>query len=301
MPGPARSIMIKSEHSFIGERRNELNSKERIATRLLVHQSRERCAAFRLAAKGIRNQLPEMLSAERPKRDLLYPSVGGLDRVELAHERMACRDFVVAVGADEEKIADIRSAQQVFQQVERRRVEPLQVIKEERQRMVRPREDADKLPKGQLKAPLRVLWRKLRHRRRLSDDELQFRNEIYYQSSVRAQGLPQGVAPRREVRFAFAEQRPYQAPEGLGQRGGWNVAFVLIERAGREQAARRYQHRLQLVHDRGLADAGIARDQDQFRGATLDDAIEGGEQGLNLAPPSIEFLGDQEPVGRVVF
>src|SRR5215475_9003285 len=274
MPGPARSIMIKSEHSFIGERRNELNSKERIATRLLVHQSRERCAAFRLAAKGIRNQLPEMLSAERPKRDLLYPSAGGLDRVELAHERMACRDFVVAVGADEEKIADIRSAQQVFQQVERRRVEPLQVIKEERQRMVRPREDADKLPKGQLKAPLRVLWRKLRDRGRLSDDELYFRNEIGNQSSIRPQCLLQRVAPSCEVPFALAQQRPYQILKGLCQRRVGNVAFVLVELAGREKAARRDQHRLQIVDDRGLADAGIARDQDQFRGATFDDSVE---------------------------
>src|SRR5262252_4586967 len=100
---------------------------------------------------------------------------------------MRWSDFVVAVCADEEKIAEFGPAQQVFQQVERRRVEPLQVIKEERQRMFRPREDADKLPKYQLEAPLRVLWRKLRNQRRLSDDELHFRNEVGNQSSIRPQ------------------------------------------------------------------------------------------------------------------
>src|SRR5215471_18377547 len=197
--------MIKGEHFFIGERGNELNGEERIATRLLVNQSRERRAAFRLAAKGVCNQLPEMLSAERPKRDLLYPSASGLDRVELAHERMGRRHFVVAVGADEEKIAKLGPAQQVLQQVERRRVEPLQVIKEERQRMFRLREDADELPKHQLEAQLRVLWRKLRNRRRFSDDELHFRNEIGNQSRVRPQCLLQRVAPPREVPFALAE------------------------------------------------------------------------------------------------
>jgi len=88
-------------------------------------------------------------------------------------------DFVIAVGADEEKIAEIGPAQQVFQQVERRRVEPLQVIEEERQRMFRPSEHADKLAKHHLEASLRVLWRKLRDRRRLPDDELHFRNEIH--------------------------------------------------------------------------------------------------------------------------
>src|SRR5215510_6594873 len=168
IPRPARGIMIKGDHSLIGERRHELNGEKRIATCLLVHKLRKRCAAFLLAAKGVRNQLAEMLSAERPKGDLLYFSAGSLDRVELAHERMRGSDFVIAVGADEEKIAKFGPTQQVFQEVECRRVEPLQVIKEECQRMFRPREDADKLPKYQLEAPLRVLWRKLRHRRRLS-------------------------------------------------------------------------------------------------------------------------------------
>jgi len=205
IPAPARSLMSKGEHSFIGERRNELNGEERIATRLLVHQFCERRAAFGLTAKGVRNQLPEMLSAERPKGDFLYPSASGLDRIELAHERMGCRDFVVAVGADEEKIAKFGPAQQVFQQVERRRVEPLQVIKEERERMFWASENADKLPKHQLEAPLRVLWRKLGDRRRLSDDELHLRNEIHHQSCVRSQGLPQSVAPPREVRFVLPE------------------------------------------------------------------------------------------------
>src|SRR5262249_39213452 len=129
--------MIESEHSVIAERRNELNSKERIATGLLVHQLRKRCAAFRLAAKGIRNQLPEMLSRERLKPDLLYFSASGPDRLELAYKRMRWSDFVVAIGADEEKIAEVGPAQQVFQQVERRCVEPLQIVEEQRQGMFR--------------------------------------------------------------------------------------------------------------------------------------------------------------------
>src|SRR5215467_11828341 len=104
IPGPARSIMIKGEHSFVGERKNELNGEERIATRLLVHQSRKRCAAFRLAAKGVRNQLPEMPSAERPKGDLLYLSASRLDRVEFPHQRMRGSDFVVAVSTDQQEM-----------------------------------------------------------------------------------------------------------------------------------------------------------------------------------------------------
>src|SRR5215469_10500256 len=167
--------------------------------------------------------------------------------------------------------------------------------------MFRPSEDTDELPKHQLKAPLRVLWGKLRNRRWLSNDQPHFRNEIHNQSCVRSECFPQSIAPRGKVRFAFAEQRPDQALKGLCQRRVGNVAFVLIELAGSKKAAWWYQHRLEFVDDRGFAHAGIARDQDQFRGATDDDAIEGGEQGVDLALPSVEFLGNQQPVGLIVF
>src|SRR5215813_4536557 len=229
---PARSIMVKDEHFFVGERRNELNDEKRIATRLLVHQLWERRSDFRRTANSVRNQLPEMLSAERPKRDLLYSSAGGFDRVELAHEWMRRSDFVVAIGADEKKIAKLGPAQQVFQQVERRRVEPLQVIKEERHRMFRPREDADKLPKHHLEAPLRVLRRKLNDRRRLSDEKPQLRNEIHHQSGVRSERVLEGVAPRRKVGVALTEQRPDQVLKCLCQRRVGNITFELIEFTG---------------------------------------------------------------------
>src|SRR5262244_2556362 len=214
---------------------------------------------------------------------------------------MGGSDFVIAVSADEEKMTEIGPAQQVFQQVERPCIEPLQVIEEQRQGMFRPSEDADKLPKHQLEAPLRVLWRKLRDRLRLSNDELHFRNDIHNQSGVRPERLPQRLAPRRKVCFALGKQRPDQALKGLRQRRVGNVALVLIELAGSEQATRRHQHWLQLIDNRGLADTGIARDQHQFQRAALDDAIEGDEQRLDLELPPVEFLGNTQPVGCVVF
>ena len=62
--------MIEGEQSLFGKRGNELDDEEWIARGLLVHQLRERRCALRLAAKRVRNQLPEMLSGERRKRDL---------------------------------------------------------------------------------------------------------------------------------------------------------------------------------------------------------------------------------------
>ena len=57
---------------------------------------------------------------------------------------------------------------------------------------------------------------------------------------------------------------------------------------------------MQLIDDRGFADAGIAGDQHQLRRAALDDAIKGGKQGLDLARPSVQLLGDQQPVRCIV-
>src|SRR5579863_518249 len=104
IPGPASSIMIKGEHFLFGQRRNELNCKERVAVRLLLHQLRERRAAFWLAAKRIRKQLLKMLPSERTKGDLLYLSAGALECIELAHQRMSGINFVVAKSADQHKV-----------------------------------------------------------------------------------------------------------------------------------------------------------------------------------------------------
>src|SRR5258708_11304939 len=113
-----------------------------------------------------------MLSGEPRKRDLGDLSAGGLDGLELAHQWMGVSDFVVAIGTDEQEVLQIRAGQQIPQQVERRHVEPLQVVEEQRQWMLRPGEDADKPSKHQLETPLRVLWRKLTDRGLFSYDVL---------------------------------------------------------------------------------------------------------------------------------
>ncbi len=74
-------------------------------------------------------------------------------------------DFVVPIGADHQQLLHVRLGQQVGEHVERRRVEPLQIVEEERQRMFGPREDADEAPEHQLETPLRLLRRQLRDRR----------------------------------------------------------------------------------------------------------------------------------------
>src|SRR4029077_1040840 len=104
-------------------------------------------------------------------------------------------------------------------------------VEEERQRMFRPGEHADKPPKHQLETSLRVLWRKLRDGRLVTDDELQLGNETGHEPAVRAQRLQKGVAPTAKLVVALPEERPNEAVKGLRQRGIRDVALVLVELA----------------------------------------------------------------------
>ena len=150
-----------------------------------MHQLRKGRSALRFAAKRVCNQLREVFAGERRKRDLLNRRTSVLDGLKLAHQRMHGINLVVPIGADQHKVLQIRSGQKILQQIERRRVEPLQVVEEQRERVLRPSEYADKPPEHHLETPLRVLRLKSRDWWLFSKDEFQFRNEIHNQLSVR--------------------------------------------------------------------------------------------------------------------
>jgi hypothetical protein len=62
----------------------------------------------------------------------------------------------------------------------------LQIVEEQRQRVLPPGKYGEKAPEDQLKAALRVMGRQFRDRRLVSDDELQLRNKVYDKPPVRA-------------------------------------------------------------------------------------------------------------------
>ena len=256
---------------------------------------------LRFAVKRIRNQLSQIFTGQGRKYDVLHTRSSLAHRFELAHQRMGGIDFVVAIGADQQQMLHIWPGQQILEQIERRRVEPLQIVEEQGQRMLRPREYADKSPKHQLEAALRVLWRKLGNRGLFSYDELQFGNEIHHELSVRVQRPKKGIAPAAQLGFAFAQKRTDKALKGLRQSGIRDVALVLIELAGCKQAARRNKRLMELIDDRGFADAGISGNEHQLRPAAGHNPVEGGEQSIDLGCAPVQFLGNQQPVWRVLF
>src|SRR5262245_10828135 len=148
---------------------------------------------------------------EGRKYDVPHHRSSLADRFELAYQRMGGIDFVVPVGADQEQVLHIRPGQQIIEQIERCRIEPLQVIKEQRERMFRPREYADESAEYELEATLRVLWRKLGDWWLFSDDELQFRDQIHDEQSVRIQCLTKRFTPSAQFGFALTQKRADKA------------------------------------------------------------------------------------------
>ncbi len=91
-----------------------MNGEKRVATRLLVHQLRQRGDAFRLAAKRIRNQLAEVFMGQRRKRNLLHQRSSLADSIERAKKRMRRIDLVVPVGADQQQVPHFRVRNQML-------------------------------------------------------------------------------------------------------------------------------------------------------------------------------------------
>ena len=95
-------------------------------------------------------------------------------------------DLVVPVGADQQQVPHLRMRHQMLEEVERCGIQPLQIIEEQRERVLLAREHAEEAPEHQLEAVLRVLRRELRDRGLLPDHELELGNEVDHELTIRA-------------------------------------------------------------------------------------------------------------------
>src|SRR6266436_4716806 len=235
------------------------------------------------------------------QHNLLDRRSGIANRLKRPQKRVRGSDLVVSIGPNQQQVPHLRVRDQVLEEVERRCIKPLQIVEEQRERVLLPGEYAEKPPKNYLKAVLRFVRRQVRDRRLFSDHKLQRGNEVDDKLTVRAQRLAQGVPPPAKLRLALAQKRTHKALEGLGQGGVRDVPLVLVELAGREETTRRDEHLVQLVHRRGLANTGIAGHEHQLRGAVGHDPVEGSEQCFNLALSAVKLLRNEQPVRRILY
>ena len=109
-------------------------------------------------------------------------------------------------------------------------------------------------------------------------------------------------APSSEPFFAFGQQLPHEGTKRLDQRAQRNVANDLVELAGDEIAPLANDGFVQLLDQRGLPDARIARDQHDRRPrvGALANSIERGQERCHFRLAAVKLLRDDELVADVV-
>ena len=182
-----------------------------------------------------RKQPLHIVRHEGSKQDLLHPPPGFADRRQHPRERVRGTDLVVPVGADQQQVPHLRVRDKMFDQIKGRGVQPLQIVEEQRERVLRPGKHAEEPPEHQLEPILPVLRREFGNWRLLTDDESKLRDEIDHELAVRAKRLQQRGAPSAHLRVALAEDLMDKALEGLGQRRIGDISLVLVELAGRRR------------------------------------------------------------------
>ncbi len=130
-----------------------------------------------------------IIELEPRQHDLMHPRIDSADRLQRAQKRVRGTDLVVTVGPDQQQVPHLWMRGQVHEEVERRCIKPLQIVKKQRERMLLAREYAKEAPEHHLETVLRVLRRQVRDRRLFSDHELQLGNEVDDELTIRTQRL----------------------------------------------------------------------------------------------------------------
>src|SRR5262249_43791084 len=291
---------IEFQKAFLFEAGEKLAREEWVAVGLVSDELSERLHLPRCAAKGVAQEVSDITDRERTENDLIDSRVGLADSLQGAHEWMGESDLVVTVGADEQKVPRVGMGHEIFDERQRRRVEPLKIVDENHERVLRPRKDAHETLEHRLKSKLRLQWGELRYGRLRTDDECELGDQLGQETPLTGDRFPNGLAPVADTVVVPIQDLANEPPESLGQGGIGNVSEAEVETAGDEDAPRQNDDLVQLVHHGRLADPGIAGDQHEPRPAVADYLLECPEQGTDLGFATVQLLGNQKTVRDVL-
>src|ERR1700746_952397 len=117
-----------------------------------MHKLGQGPCAFGLTMHGVSDKPNNIVEHQRGQHDLLDPCSRLAYPVECSSKRMRGADLIVPVGPDEQQMPHLRVGAQVLEELERRGIQPLQIIEEQRQRVLRLRESPEETPENQLEA-----------------------------------------------------------------------------------------------------------------------------------------------------
>src|SRR5207244_12878857 len=183
----------------------------------------------------------------RGENDLAHHSLRPANGIQRVHQGVRRADLVVAVRSDDKQVSDVRVRDEVLEQLEGRRVQPLEIIEKEGERVLLAGEHPQKRPELPVKTILGFPGWELRNRWLFPDDELEFGDEVHDELTIRANGLAYRVSPPVDLCLTLAQDLANEGPERLSKRGIRNVPLVLVELPGDEDPARQDDRFVQLM------------------------------------------------------
>jgi hypothetical protein len=95
-------------------------------------------------------------------------------------------DLVVTKSSDEQEVTNVRVRHEVLEQLEGRRIQPLEIVEKNGERVLLAGEDSQKGPEHQVKTALGIRGWEGGNRWLLADDELELGNEFHDELAIRA-------------------------------------------------------------------------------------------------------------------
>ena len=276
----------------------ELGEEEGVALGLLEEERGEGGRGRGGDVQGVGAERGDVCEPERLEGDGRHLRARGADRVQGAPQRVGGAHLVVPVGADQAEVGRARAGQEVLDEDARGCVGPLQVVEEDDQGVLRGGERAEQLAEGEIEPVLRLARADRDGGWLLAHHQLDGRDQLGEDRRVRPDRSEDALAPDRQGGLALGEDLLEQVVERVAQGGVGHVPLELVELARGEVPAGAEEGPVDLVHQRGLADAGIALDQDQLSLAG-GGALDGGAHGGALALAAVELLGDLEALRDV--
>lgn len=205
----------------------------------------------------------------------------------------------IAIRTDEEHVIDVGTREQRCEQVQRRRIGPLQIVQEYHQRVPAARQRADETHEDHLETVQRGHAVERRSSRLRPHEPFDLWDDRGQDCCPGAQCVGEQGPPRGQTIFGLGQQLSQHTAERVDQASKRDMSRHLVELAAREIATRLHQRAIQLLHQRGLADAGRPADEDRTRRSS-GCAVERAGQRLQLGRTAIQLPRHHEPAADVV-
>ena len=262
-------------------------------------EARELGCASDLLVEGLGDEPRHVVLPNRAQTHLVDGSSILAHGVERPRERVSRVDLRIAVGAQEQQVAIVRIARPQFDEPERGRVGPLQIVQEEHERVLWPGDHAQEGREYEVEAILRLLGSELRSRRLRAEDSLELGNDVDENLAAGRDGSLDVFAPSVERGLRLRQEATHEHAKRLNERRIRHAALELVELSEEENAPARDDRPLELSHERRLSDSRRTNHENEFARAHAG-SLASVQQDAHVGGAPVELVGDVQGLRDVV-